>query len=127
MTNEWESAPNVSRWYGEVICEPLKGGDVDYFYGYSNAIDPPDVDLLVPEGWRLLESKVQTTAGHPDHQPNTDGQDQEVRDTVKTLTLVASSLQREADYLVELSGSADRLRAHSRTLQQIATWLELKG
>ena len=55
----WDASPRDARWYGEVICEPEQGGDVDYFSGYSDRNEVPNVELLVPLGWIFLESTVQ--------------------------------------------------------------------
>lgn len=50
----WGADPKGAVWYGEVIA--VKGDETDYFYGYSTE-DDPDVTSLVPDGWKMLESK----------------------------------------------------------------------
>lgn len=72
----WGAAPAKSLWYGEVICEPIAGGDVDYFYDYSTGTDEPDPGQLVPKGWRELERTVRKTPGHPEYEgPDNDDND----------------------------------------------------
>jgi hypothetical protein len=53
---DWDATPSTARWYGEVIVGK-EGEDTDYQYGYSNDEDP-NVHDLVPEGWELLEEKL---------------------------------------------------------------------
>lgn len=62
--SDWHDAPRDALWYGEVICSH-PDQDTDYFYGYSSDDEAPDVALLVPEGWTLLESTVNATPGNP--------------------------------------------------------------
>lgn len=71
MSDRWTAAPSEARWYGEVIGSK-PGGDVDYVYGYSADEDEPDIDDLVPPGWKVDESAVRPTPGHPDWVPNSE-------------------------------------------------------
>lgn len=54
----WHATPEDAVWYGEVVIgRDVPGGtDTTYEYGYSTD-DDPDVKLLVPDGWSMLESK----------------------------------------------------------------------
>lgn len=67
--SEWDAHPNGALWYGEVIAEPSDGSDTDYFYGYADSEDAPDVALLLPDGWRMLESTVRATPRNPEWVP----------------------------------------------------------
>lgn len=62
--SEWDAHPQRALWYGEVICAP-PNGDTDYFYGYADCAEAPDVALLLPKGWELLESTVKPTPQNP--------------------------------------------------------------
>lgn len=62
----WTAPPQNALWYGEVVvCFSEEDGDTDYFYGYSADDEAPDVELLVPEGWALIESLVAPTPLNP--------------------------------------------------------------
>lgn len=65
----WGALPGESLWYGEVIVgRNIPGGtETDYQYDYSQQIAAPDVTLLVPEGWELLQSQLNKTPRHPDY------------------------------------------------------------
>lgn len=65
-TPQWDAHPNNARWYGEVIVG--RPGETDSFYGYADSEDYPDVTLLVPEGWELLEYAVKRGIRQPEHQ-----------------------------------------------------------
>lgn len=63
----WNDAPG-SKWYGEVVygrsweIGSYTGTETDYAYGYSNDEEPPAVELLLPEGMELIESRVELTS-----------------------------------------------------------------
>ncbi len=65
--SEWAAHPARALWYGEVIADPKDGDDIDYFYGYADCAEAPDVALLVPDGWTLLESTVKPTPRNPEY------------------------------------------------------------
>lgn len=62
--SEWEAAPSDALWSGFVVCGHPREG-TDYFYGYADSEEAPDVELLVPEGWELLSSKIKATQNNP--------------------------------------------------------------
>lgn len=56
----WSSDPIDALWFGQIIVGTED--DTDYFYGYSvNRDDLPDVDLLCPDGWEILERTLKLT------------------------------------------------------------------
>jgi hypothetical protein len=65
--SEWAAHPQRALWYACVVVgRTISGGtETDYFYGYADCEDPPDVALLVPAGWDLLESEVTLTPRNP--------------------------------------------------------------
>jgi hypothetical protein len=65
--SEWAAHPQRALWYGcVVIGRTVRGGtQTDYAYGYADCADAPDVALLVPAGWDLLESEVTPTPRNP--------------------------------------------------------------
>ncbi len=72
--DDWNAAPQGALWSGCVIAASPDDGETDYFYGYSSAEEAPDVALLVPAGWTLLESSVKPTPGNPEYAgPEDDG------------------------------------------------------
>jgi hypothetical protein len=52
--------PKGAKWYGEVIVgRDVPGGTAtDYYYGYSDAVEAPDLSGLVPDGWTVLDSML---------------------------------------------------------------------
>lgn len=56
MSN-WNALPMDALWYGELVF--TVDGESDYNYAYSmDTFEPDPLDIAVPHGAEILESKV---------------------------------------------------------------------